>query len=207
MELLPALAGPVIGGLLGSQSSGNTQTAQQSLDPRIQAILYGSGADKGLLGDANALRQQQLSTGGLNANQTAGLEMQRQSLLSPQYTQGYDQMRNVGSQLLNAGVAGNPFANNGNGYIGGGLSFGNTTSRPGNLQQSVRPQAMAQMQPFQYQQNAATQGASNPLANSMPSYAQPAMGTMQPDQTELQKYLAQIAEEKRIARFTPDSSA
>jgi hypothetical protein len=175
--LLGSVAGPLVGGLLGSQSSGQTQTQQQTLDPRIQSLLYGDG---GLLTDVNNLRKQQLAQGGLNPNQTAGLEMQRQSLLSPQYTQGLDQMRNVGSQLLGAGVAGNPFANGGNGSFGGMPNMGNMPNMNGRpmgmhapTPMAAQTQQMPPMQPFQYQQNPALAGASNPLS-AAPAYMPPA---------------------------------
>jgi hypothetical protein len=184
--LIGAVAPSVVGGILGGQSSGNTQTSQQSLDPRMQEILYGSGADKGLLGDANALRKQQLAQGGLNDTQRAGLEMQRQTLMSPQYTQGYDQMRNAGSQLLGAGVAGNPFNNGGNGSIGMG-------SMPNN--QAVRSQQMPFMPAFRYDQNSAMQGANNPMAKPE-AVTQPMEQAN--EQTPLQQYIADLERQQAM---------
>jgi len=184
--LIGAVAPSVVGGILGGQSSGNTQTSQQSLDPRMQEILYGSGADKGLLGDANALRKQQLAQGGLNDTQRAGLEMQRQTLMSPQYTQGYDQMRNAGSQLLGAGVAGNPFNNGGNGSIG-------MSSMPNN--QAVRSQQMPFMPAFRYDQNSAMQGANTPMAKPE-AVTQPMQQAN--EQTPLQQYIADLERQQAM---------
>lgn len=155
IAVIAPIAAAVVGGAMGSKSS--SQTSKQELDPRMQALLYGSNGSAGLLGDVDALRQQQMAQGGLNNMQRSGLEMQRQTLMSPQYTQGYDQMRNMGSQLMGAGVAGNPFANGGSGQIGGGMG------RPSmQTPMAAQGQPMAQMQPFQYQQPGLL-GANTPI--------------------------------------------
>lgn len=155
-----AIAGPVIGGLMGGQESGQQQTQKQELDPRMQALLYGSEGNPGLLGDTDNLRRQQLAQGGLNNMQHQGLEMQRQTLMSPQYTQGFGQMQAMGSQLMNAGVAGNPFGNGGNGSIPmgrmGGMGHGAPMAAQGMPQQP--------MQPFQYDQQALQQSTNQPAA-------------------------------------------
>ena len=99
----------VVGGALGSKDQGQ-QTVKQEIDPRIAQYLYGLNGSGGLLGSVEDLRGQQAQQGGLNGLQTAGLEMQRQALMDPRFTQGYDQMRNLGAGLLSQGVAGNPFS-------------------------------------------------------------------------------------------------
>jgi hypothetical protein len=104
------IASSLLGGLLGGSSDANsaTTTQQAQLDPRMADYLYGGG---GLLGGVRNLYQQQIGQGGLNPMQTAGLELQRRTLMNPAYTQGFDQMRNVGAGLMGGGVAGNPFGN------------------------------------------------------------------------------------------------
>jgi hypothetical protein len=99
-------AGALAGGSSGSNSA--TTTQQNQLDPRMADFLYGGG---GLLNGVRNLYQQQIGQGGLNPMQTAGLELQRRTLMNPAYTQGFDQMRNVGAGLMGGGVAGNPFGN------------------------------------------------------------------------------------------------
>lgn len=107
--VLSAVAPAVIGGLMGGSDGANSasQSTQNQLDPNLMPYLYGSG---GLLGGVNSLYQQQMGQGGMNPMQTAGLEMQRQTLMNPAYTQGFDQMRSVGEGLMGGGVAGNPFS-------------------------------------------------------------------------------------------------
>lgn len=189
VALIGATAPAVIGGLMGSESSGSSQTQKQELDPRLQAMLYGAGGDNGLLNDANDLRKQQMAEGGLNPMQRTGLEMQRQTLMSPQYTQGFDQMRNMGAQLMGAGVAGNPFANGGNGYIGGGLGFGSNTA-PGARPMAAQSQPMAPMQPFQYQPNSAMQAGNSPMQMPAPYTAPPPR--QDADRTMLDDYLRKM---------------
>ena len=99
----------LVGGLLGSKSSGGTQTAEKKMDPRLDRYVYGEDGQGGLLGAAFDLAQNQLKTGGLNDLQRQGLEMQRQYLMSPQYSQGYTNMANLGQSLMGGGVASNPF--------------------------------------------------------------------------------------------------
>lgn len=109
--LLGAIAAPVIGGLLGgsngASSSSNTQSNQ--INPNVAKYVYGTDGNGGLLSDASSLYRNQFAQGGLNPMQMGGLEMQRQVLASPQYSQGYDAMRSLGMGLMGGGVAGNPF--------------------------------------------------------------------------------------------------
>jgi hypothetical protein len=97
-------AGALMGGQSGSNSA--TQSTQNQIDPRMVPFLYG---DSGLLNGVNNLFQKQNAQGGLNPMQTAGLEMQRQTLMNPAFTRGFDQMRSLGGGLMGQGVAGNPF--------------------------------------------------------------------------------------------------
>lgn len=101
------------GGLLGAGGGGEKQTAERKMDPRLDRYVYGPDNESGLLGGAFGLLQQQAAQGGLNDLQRQGLEMQRQFLMSPEYSQGYNQMRSLGQGLLGAGVAGNPFTGGG----------------------------------------------------------------------------------------------
>lgn len=104
-----SVAGAAIGVVGGAMTKGSSSSSSQNqIDPSLQPYLYGPG---GLIGNVNNLYQQQNAQGGLNPLQTAGLEMQRQTLMNPAYTQGFDQMRSLGSSLLGGGVAGNPFGN------------------------------------------------------------------------------------------------
>jgi hypothetical protein len=109
----------VVGGALSSsgKGSGGVQTTQNTVDPRIANYLYGQSGQAGLLNDVNNLYSKQASTGGLNSLQVAGLDMQRHQLMDPRYTQGFGQMRTLGSGLLGQGVAGNPF-------MGGQAAYG-----------------------------------------------------------------------------------
>jgi len=109
---MPAAWVAAAGGVLGainSGHSGGSQTTQNTLDPRIANFLYGGDGFYGLLNRANDIEGAQTAQGGLNPMQQAGLEMQRQTLMDPAYTQGYGQMRSLGSSMLGQGVAGNPF--------------------------------------------------------------------------------------------------
>lgn len=104
-----SIAAPIVGGLLGASSSGSSRSQSSQMDPRIGRFVYGEDGQSGLLGDARNLYRQQFDQGGLNPMQTGGLEMQRQVLASPQYSQGYDSMRSLGMGLMGGGVAANPF--------------------------------------------------------------------------------------------------
>lgn len=139
----------IAGGLLGSQGGGSSQTSNQ-IDPRLGKYVYGENGTGGLLSDVQKLYQQQLSQGGLNALQRSGLESQRQTLMSPQYTQGYDAMRSMGLGLMGGGVAQNPFTN----------ASANT---PSSNQGAVRPNTNLQYTPMSYTQNAALTGGNTPI--------------------------------------------
>lgn len=108
-----AVAAPLVGGLLGSDSGSGSQSSEKKLDPRMDKYIYGKDGTSGLLGSGYDLLQQQLRQGGLNGMQRSGLESQRQVLASPQFTQGYDAMRSMGLGLMGGGVAQNPFSSGG----------------------------------------------------------------------------------------------
>jgi hypothetical protein len=100
-----------IGGVAGAIDAGSGQSATQEnrLDPRIAQYLFGTG-----YGDQNSLlgaaqKQWQQNPTGLNPLQTQALEMQKNYLQSPEYTQGFQQMRNVAQGLLSNQAASNPF--------------------------------------------------------------------------------------------------
>lgn len=100
-----------VGGLLGAVDAGKgtTATSQNQIDPRMAQYLYGTG-----YGDTNSLlgaAQQQFNQNrsGLNALQQQALDMQKNFLMSPEYTQGFNQIRSAGSGLLGQQVAANPF--------------------------------------------------------------------------------------------------
>ena len=112
--LVGSVAAPVIGGLLGGSSSGGGSTQSNEMNPNVAKYVYGTDGNSGLLADANSIYSKQMRSGGLNDIQRQGLQMQLQYLNSPQYTQGYNQMMQMGSRLMGAGVAGNPFTS-GNG--------------------------------------------------------------------------------------------
>jgi hypothetical protein len=104
-------AATAIGGVLGAVEGGKGQSATQEnrLDPRIAQYLFGTG-----YGDQNSLlgaaqKQWQQNPTGLNPLQTQALEMQKNYLQSPEYTQGFQQMRNVAQGLLSNQAASNPF--------------------------------------------------------------------------------------------------
>lgn len=195
----------VVGGMM--KDDGGQQTQKQELDPRMQAILYGNGSSPGMLTDIDALRKQQMAQGGLNDMQRAGMEMQRQTLMSPQYTHGFDQMRSMGSQLMGGGVAGNPFANGGNGNIGGGImagiggqsQWGPGGGNGGGIQSGGwMPGQSGQnglgVQPFQYNQNGIS-GAYGGIG-AAPQVSAPAMVTAR-ERSPLDDFLQSLYDEKQ----------
>lgn len=102
------------GALLGGEGSSQTQSTQQTLDPRMEDAIYGTG---GLLSGARDWYGQNKT--GLNEQMLTGMNNQWNQLGASQ--QGFNQMQSAGMGLMGQGVAGNPFAN---GYSGG-TNFGN----------------------------------------------------------------------------------
>jgi hypothetical protein len=101
------LATTALGGLLGSKGQEEEMTKTSKIDPRLDPYIYG---DQGILKQVNDLKNQQLSQGGLNDLQRQGMQMTQNWLTSPEHSQGYSQMQNLGMGLLGKGIAGNPFA-------------------------------------------------------------------------------------------------
>ena len=104
--LLGAAAGAA--GSKGGLNSATT-TDQHTVDPRVGQYVYGQDGNSGLLGKVNGLMDSQLATGGLNATQTQGLNMQLSALQDPAYSASLQQMRNTGAGLLSTPQAVNPF--------------------------------------------------------------------------------------------------
>jgi hypothetical protein len=110
----------IVGGIAGAAEGGKptTATTQNQIDPRMAQYLYGTGyGDKNsFLGAAQDWWKNNQS--GMNANMQQGLDTLRNLYTSPQYTQGYSQMRDVGQGLLGRPIAGNPFTQGGGGLLG-----------------------------------------------------------------------------------------
>ena len=145
-----AVAGSVVGGLMGG--GGSSSTSNQ-IDDRLAPYVYGKDGKGGLLSDVMGLYGQQSAQGGLNELQRSGMESQRQVLASPQYTQGYDAMRSMGMGLMGGGVAQNPFSS------GGGMGGGMPQQQPS----VVRPNTNMQYQPYTPQATPALQGMNTPI--------------------------------------------
>ena len=98
---------PLLGAAAGAASSGSgaEATQQSKIDPRMEAMLYGSG---GLLGQAQSYFNANKNP---NADMVAGADMRRKFLTDPSYAQGYGQLKTQGLGLLGGGVAGNPYTN------------------------------------------------------------------------------------------------
>jgi hypothetical protein len=114
-SLAGGMSGKVIGGLLGAaagaaNSGDKTQTTQQRLDPRMEAMLYGADGKGGYLGAAADWFNQ--NKGG-NPLMLQGAQMMADFYRSPQYTEGYNSLRSTGLGLLNTPMAGNPFTQGG----------------------------------------------------------------------------------------------
>lgn len=176
MPWIGAVVG-VAGSLMSDSGSQGGQTTQNSIDPRIAKYLYGESGSGGLLNQVGNLQAQQSAQGGLNPMQTAGLELQRQTLTDPRYTQGFDQMRNLGSGMMNQGVAGNPFT-------GGGMVSGGTGGMGGGAPQGG-PQMTIGTQPrpgmsnsLGFTPNAANSSAFQPISQQT---APPGQASVTPD--------------------------
>lgn len=96
----PSGLATLVGAGLGAASGGNdtTATTQSKTDPRIDPYIYG---DQGVLQNAQKLYQQNPT--GINPTMQQGLDMQRSALTDPAYAQSYQNMRNLGNQLMTPG--------------------------------------------------------------------------------------------------------
>ena len=106
-----SVVAPILGAIGGAADAKkpDTMTQDRKMDPRMDAFVYGTGPGdtNSLLGAAQQWFNQNRS--GTNADMTAGMDMLRSLYTSPQYQQGYNNMRNVGQGLMNITPAGNPF--------------------------------------------------------------------------------------------------
>lgn len=106
-----SVVAPILGAIGGAADAKkpDTMTQDRKMDPRMDAFVYGTGPNdtNSLLGAAQQWFNQNRS--GTNADMTAGMDMLRSLYTSPQYQQGYNNMRNVGQGLMNITPAGNPF--------------------------------------------------------------------------------------------------
>lgn len=102
MEMLPALAGPIIGGLLGNNGNSQSQTTQNTVDPRFAEYMYGGN---GVLPAAKDWYAKNKT--GMNEQMATGMNNQWNQLGGA--SQGFNQMQNLGMGLMGGGVAGNPF--------------------------------------------------------------------------------------------------
>lgn len=103
---------PLLGGLFGSSKGGSTQVTlpKFELDPRMQSYVYGNayGDPSSLLGGAQRLWQQNRS--GSTPLMQAGLDMQKTALMDPEYGRSLQQLQGVGTGMMGARVATNPYA-------------------------------------------------------------------------------------------------
>ena len=178
--------GSVLGGLLGG--GGSEQSATKTIDPRLGRFVYGEDGKSGLLGDVQSLYRQQAGQGGLNDLQRSGMEMQRQTLMSPQYTQGYDAMRSMGMNLMGGGIAQNPFTN-----------AAANRPMPAQGQAVARPNTNMQYQPFSYAQNGAMAGGAAPI-QSVAEYQQ-AGQSQAPSQQTVDQMIEEYMRTNGLGRY------
>lgn len=111
-----AVAGAVIGGVVSYASASDQADAAREAgkaDPRYNLLLYGDGTaeNPGLLGNASTWYENNRT--GLNDQMRRGMNDQWSTYTDPALRTGYNNMSNLGSQLMNQSVAGNPFTNGG----------------------------------------------------------------------------------------------
>lgn len=136
MEILGSIAGPLIGGLLGSGGNSQTSSMQDKIDPRMDPYIYGDG---GILPAAAGWYNQNQS--GLNPQMLTGLNNQWSQIGASK--SGYDTMQNLGLSMMGGGVAGNPFSN-GTMANGGTMPSGGT-----GIPQGIPQGIPATQQPYQ----------------------------------------------------------
>lgn len=101
----------LLGGLLGSQGKQETSTNQKTTDPRIDPYIYGAN---GVLPAAQNWYNQNKS--GMNDQMVTGMNNQWNQLAASK--PGWDNMQSMGMQLMQGGIAGNPFTQSGGGQGG-----------------------------------------------------------------------------------------
>lgn len=139
----------LLGGILGGKESskGQTTTSQNTIDPRMVAPIYGGANRIGI--EPAAYANYMANPSGLNPQMLEGLNRQYQVYSDPNTAQGYSNMQSLGSQLMGAPVAGNPFtsgrASLGSGQGGQQSAFAQPTfSNPAQgTAQAFSPQMMA----------------------------------------------------------------
>lgn len=102
---LAKLALPIAGAVLGSKPTTTTSTNQSRLDPRMDPYIYGPD---GVLPAAQEWYKANKT--GLNDQMRQGLATQTAVLNDPATMAGFKQMQGLGSGLLSAPIAGNPFS-------------------------------------------------------------------------------------------------
>ena len=143
MEILGEVAGPLIGGLLGGNGSSQSQSTQQTLDPRMAEAVYGTG---GVVPSAQAWYK--ANQGGLNSQMVTGMDNTWAQLGNS--AQGFNQMQNLGMGLMGGGAAGNPFAS---GYQGGTNFQGSVNGQGSSIASKPMSYQPTQMnQPGQFSQ-------------------------------------------------------
>lgn len=121
-----AVAPTIIGGLMGSE--GSSQTQKNEIDPRMAKYIYGEDGKGGLLSEASKWYENNKT--GLNPQMLQGLNTQWAVLNDPANMGAYTQMRNLGSGLMSAPVMGNPFSD-GRASLSGGLGMPQMRSMQG----------------------------------------------------------------------------
>ena len=134
----------IVGGLLGDDKpsgGGNQQlptatsttsggsSSQSYIDPRMENILYGTG---GVIPQATDWYNNNSS--GLNDQMVTGMNNSWNQLGAS--AQGYNQMQNLGMQLMGGGVAGNPFTGQ------HGIAAQNLSYTPAQMTNSINPFSM-----------------------------------------------------------------
>lgn len=134
--LAATVLGGVMGGNKGLTGGSNSQTQTNQMDPKVAEYVYG------LLGNANDLYKKQSANGGLNDLQRAGLQQQVNVLSDPNYTSGFNAMKQMGLGLMGGGIAGNPWTG-GNKSAGAssGASWGTSAPTQSYLPQGFNPAA------------------------------------------------------------------
>lgn len=110
---LAKIAAIGLGAAAGSKPTTTTNTSQSKTDPRIDPYIYG---DDGIL--AQAKNWQQANQTGLNDQMLQGLNMQYNVNANPENMGAYQQMQRLGSGLMSAPIAGNPFTTGGTRNLG-----------------------------------------------------------------------------------------